>query len=894
MARVDTELMKGFWDEARAYLPDMERRLGELRVDPANSEARTEMYRLAHNLRGASAMIGLDEVSQMAETLEELLEQVGTGFIRFDAETADLVGESLTHMRMSLQEPGAQKPQRATQRPETETPEASPELVEGFVEEAEEHLQTFAHLIGNLRPNCEGSDFLQEIRRSVHTIKGAAGMVGLKTVSQLAHRMEDVLDQLYEGTAAFSEAIKDTLLRSHDLLAELVEARGRTHGLEAAISALFNRYETLLSEPDKAPGAAAEAAVTTAAQTAPAPEEPEAERNPQVDSNKLVRVPLERLEDLVRLSSELFIHRSSLEQQLTRYNRELGELNLSLQRLRRLTARLDTEHASLFAMSQSLPGFMGAGPDRSEFDALEFDRYTEVHLIARELAEAVSDISSASSQFSYFAVTFENYTGRQGRLSGEVQDKVMKLRMVPLATLASRLERTVRVTARERGKLARFVLEHGEAEIDKVVLERIAGALEHLLRNSVDHGIEAPDLRIASGKLEHGFVRLRADYDGTEVTLTLSDDGAGIDTAKIRQKALELGILNADEAEALTEDDAMHLVFVPGLTTAATLSDISGRGVGLDSVKATVESLRGAVNVESSRGEGTTFRIRLPLTLAVTSVTMVRSGGNQYALPVTGHTRSTAVPATSIVKADERETVEIDGQIHQVVRLADALGHTAGKQASEVPIVQVRLTGQDYALVVDEVLEATQVVVKALSPWLRKAPCVSAATVMGDGRVVLILNPTELFQRRIRNVTPLQRRQPQVPKTLEVLIVDDSISVRRVIANLIKNTGWNPSQAKDGVEALELLNQGDYRPDVILMDIEMPRMDGYELTTRLRATQAWRNVPIIMLTSRAGDKHRAKAFTAGVTDYLVKPYQDKTLLGAIRRHVDAAKGKTAR
>jgi chemosensory pili system protein ChpA (sensor histidine kinase/response regulator) len=320
--------------------------------------------------------------------------------------------------------------------------------------------------------------------------------------------------------------------------------------------------------------------------------------------------------------------------------------------------------------------------------------------------------------------------------------------------------------------------------------------------------------------------------------------------------------------------------------------------VGLDSVKAAVEALRGAVQVESSPGAGTTFRIRLPLTLAAARVTMIRVGAEQYALPVAGIVRTSLVPVDKLRRTEASERLLVDGADHQVIRLAEVLGLSGtapqgDASRTNLTVLQVTLGSENYALVVDEVLEARQIVVKALSPWLKKAPCMTGATVLGDGRVVLILNPTELFQPR--GLLQLKRGRRVETSTgqrpLDILIVDDSISVRRVVANVIMSAGWNPIQAKDGVEALELLHDAPRNPDAILMDIEMPRMDGFELTARLRSQERYKSVPILMLTSRAGEKHRTKAMSAGVTDYLIKPFHDKALLAAVRRHVADARSR---
>jgi chemosensory pili system protein ChpA (sensor histidine kinase/response regulator) len=891
--RLDSEVLRGFLEEARGYIPGMEENLALLKNNREDREALAELHRLAHNVRGASNVIGLGMVAQMAEGLEALLDQVSEGGIEFDEETAELVGQGLAQMSGGLAE--GDSPAPAPGIPRSGMEEAASELIDGFLAEAEEHLQIIGSRLASLEEDPSRKPVLQEVRRSVHTIKGAGAMVGVRELSSIAHRMEDLLDRLYEDARPFDSDVLQLLFATYDLMSDLVNARGRAEGYGTRIEAIFQAYAGILGQENE-PRAASQ----TPQPPGESESEPAAESGPE--ASKHVRVPLERLDLLVRQVGEVFVQRSAFEQQLTHYVHEIEELKLSLQRLKRIASQLESDHATFTPGAGRSGGFrsLAAGGSRqAEFDALEFDRYTQLHLLSRDLNEAVSDVAAAGAELRSLARGFDTYVNRQGRLTSEIQDKLMRLRMVPLSTLANRLNRTVRVTANQLGKLVDLTIEGAETELDKTVLEQLAGPLEHLLRNAVDHGIEWSSERAGTGKHERGAIRLKASQEGTEVLLRLSDDGRGLDHEKLRAAAVREGFSTEQEARALGVEQLEDLIFLPGMSTADEITDISGRGVGLDVVKASVEALAGTLQLRSKPGQGAEFTIRLPMTLAITKVLMVEANQEKFALPLASVTKAARVEPLKIQKIGRKEAILIGEQILPVVRLADSLRlrGVPPPQGKTLPLVAVRVGEQEFALVVDNMQQAREVVVKPLTGLVRKVPGVAAATILGDGSVVLILNPAQLLTppaargSAARQTVGVERRVAVAAsrKAFDILIVDDSLSVRRVIANLMRNTGWNPVQAKDGVEALEVLDKLDRKPDAILMDIEMPQMDGFELASRLRSRADYKYTPILMLTSRAGDKHRNKALGLGVTDYLVKPYQDEFLLGAIRKAVGNAR-----
>ena len=463
----------------------------------------------------------------------------------------------------------------------------------------------------------------------------------------------------------------------------------------------------------------------------------------------------------------------------------------------------------------------------------------------------------------------------------------MRVRMVPLAHLAGRLQRTVRQTAAAVGKSARLTVEGETTDFDKTVLEEMSEPLLHILRNAVDHGIEPAGERAAAGKPAAGTVTVRAHAEGTQVVVRVSDDGRGIDLDAVRATAAAKGFLTADEAAAAGTAALHDLLFRPGFSTAPAVSEISGRGVGLDAVKVLVGRLKGTVGVGSEPGRGTTFTIRLPLTLAVLRALMVRAGGQTFAVPLGAVVRILRLDPEYSGAIEGRDVVRIDGDTLPRVSLAGRLNLRGGADAppERPPVVVVSAGDRKYAVVVDEILGGREVVLKSLGTHVRRAPGIAGATLMGDGSVVLVLDPADLFLAPAaapRAGRPAAAAPAAARHELLVLVVDDSPSVRRIVTGQLREAGIGAVTAKDGRDALDVLHRSDRRPDVVLLDVEMPRMDGYELLSTLRANPSYRDLPAVMLTSRSGDKHRRKAMDLGAAAYLVKPFQPAALLRAVR------------
>jgi chemosensory pili system protein ChpA (sensor histidine kinase/response regulator) len=798
------------------------------------------------------------------------------------------------------------------------TDEVPPELAEVFGEEAREHLETIARLTLRLSSEPGDRESVQELRRAVHTLKGAAGVVGYKGASKLAHRAEDLLDRLYEGTAAMTPHEVRVLASTSDALHDLIVGTSDPDALRASVVRLFAEFDELVGpgpvqmSPDAmAAFAAGETSAAPAEEVAPAeesaapppaaPPAPAAERlRPVVERRRrahdrrhggqALRVPLQRLNELVRVVSELVINRSTFEQHHGSLIEQVDELKLSTARLRRVTHRLESEY-EVRALGG---GNVVAGPGRAAgsgghgFDELEFDRYTEFHLLTRELTETASDIATIGARVAATIGDFDSDLTRLGRLTREIQDKTMEFRMVPLGTLTTQLERAVRSTSHSCGKQVDFAIEGEHVALDKSLLEQMADPLLHLLRNAVDHGIESRERRLAAGKPERGQIAVRAFHEGTDVLIEVQDDGGGLDVDRIRQTAIARGLVTEAAAAGMAPDVLYGFIFEPGFSTAEQVSEVSGRGVGMDIVKAQVGRLSGRVYITSQAGAGTTISVRVPMTLAIARVLLVRVGGETFGLPLASVVQIVRPHPTSISLVGAEKVFTLDGKTYPLRDLADTLGlGRTGPVPPLQPVLIANLSRRRVALAVDEIVNSRDAVVKKLGSHLRHVPGIWGATLMGDGTVVLILNPADLAGAVDEPVVvrPPKRRLAAENTPYTVLIVDDSLSMRHVLSMAVKKAGWNPVPARDGLEALEIIDRGTPAPDLVLLDIEMPRMDGFEFLSTVRAKSKHAALPIVMLTSRGGAKHREKAKSLGVTDYMVKPFQEDTLVRNIDRLV---------
>ena len=603
-----------------------------------------------------------------------------------------------------------------------------------------------------------------------------------------------------------------------------------------------------------------------------------------------IKVSADLLDNLVNLAGETSIYRSRIEQQNTSLSFVLYEVETTIERVRDQLRRLDTETQAQILYKHQVE----SKSSYTDFDPLEMDQYSQLQQLSRSLFESASDLQDLKETLMRRNRDVETLLQQQGRINTELQESLMRTRMVPLDRIAPRLRRLVRQVSLELGKDVDLVVGSTAGEMDRGVLDAIVAPLEHMIRNSLDHGVETKEARLAVGKPEKGTIYLDLIREGGEMVLRLKDDGAGISVDAVRKKAIAKGLMGIEEK--LSDKEILQFILEAGFSTATKVTQISGRGVGLDVVISAVKQLGGSLSLSSEEGMGTTFSIRLPINLSVSRALMVRVGEDSYAIPM-----STVEGVTYISPEQQKEyqqfgiaELEYGNISYRVKYLDELLGGIANTQqqaiVDKIPVLLVRSGDQYVALSVDELLASSEIVVKSLGVQFLSVPAISGATILGDGKVIIILDLSALVrtyymnqnqkvdtgERRVQQVDDIVVEEKRVPL---VMVVDDSVTVRKVTTRLLERQGMKVITARDGVDAItQLVEQV---PDIMLLDIEMPRMDGFEVATRVRHDERTKYLPIIMITSRSGDKHRERALEIGVNEYMSKPFMDAKLIKSI-------------
>ncbi|MBP9155461.1 MAG: Hpt domain-containing protein [Xanthomonadales bacterium] len=797
-----------------------------------------------------------------------------------------------------------------------ELPDMDEDLLEIFVQEGGDILDAADTMMARLREQPHEREIVGGLQRELHTLKGGARMAGLAPIGDLSHAMEALLELVSDGRHAMDRVSLESLERGFDRLHQLVQrvAKRQAIGMPNNVIA---RFDALVAG-DEIPTISGEVVTADAPVAVQAPAAESAEPVDIVDAiasvtpavaaratrdmveeveeagrvaQEMIRVRSDLLDNLVNYAGEVSIYRSRLEQQMGTFRFNLQELDQTVTRLREQLRKLEIEtEAQIIARYQREHETADA-----EFDPLELDRFSTLQQLSRALAESVSDLAALQSALDDLTRQAETLLLQQSRVSSDLQEGLMRTRMVPFDSVVPRLRRLMRQTAGELGKRAQLRVEGAQGEMDRNVLDRMTAPLEHMLRNSLAHGIEMPGDRADAGKNEEGTVNIAISREATEVVIRVTDDGRGMDRDAIRRKAIERKLMKPDAQ--LSDRDLFGFVLETGFSTAEMVSKIAGRGVGMDVVHSEIKQLGGSLSIDSTRGKGSQFTVRLPFTLAVTQAILVRLGEHLFAVPMS------SVQGVVRIRREDLETrmhqsnatYSYGGDDYTIYEMHDLLGtvkHRATDDA-QVPLLMIRSGDQRAAVRVDAVLGSREVVVKSVGPQISSVPGIFGATIMGDGSVVMILDMAPLVRKvaALRQTTIDEQGEEvpympvQVPIVAErrqplVMVVDDSITMRKVTSRVLERNDIEVTTAKDGLDAVEKIQ--DRIPDLVLLDIEMPRMDGYEFATYMRNDPRLKAVPIIMITSRTGEKHRQRAMEIGVDRYLGKPYQEADLL----RNVD--------
>jgi chemosensory pili system protein ChpA (sensor histidine kinase/response regulator) len=798
-----------------------------------------------------------------------------------------------------------------------------------FVAESEEHLQAIGASLVALERLVDGpttvggevAEQLAEMRRAIHTLKGAAGMTGYQGLFEFAHRCEDLLDSFFD---------KARQVQPHDVTVlgdaiELIEvmAMRPQQTSDAAVAQLSETIGGLLAEQ-------AEKSESATGQFFPAEDdsllaenaesEPESEtenrgvldwpdsEKQEADADRwgesvrqdqpldvesgFIRVRLDNLDELVGLESELIVTRSALEQRLTDVSQAIYELNFAGEKLKTISYDLESgfEVESLHGFGRgwrtaAAGGEAGTASEPfTEFDPIELDRYTKLHLIIRSLNELAVDVGSIHHGLAGLANEMRGHVANQQLLMRLMQDKLVRVRMTPLSAISRNFFRTVRSASANLGKRVKLVIEGEDVFLDRFVWNKVSDPIMHILRNAVDHGIEPEEVRRQAGKQAQGVVRMKAVQRGSHVLLEIADDGGGIDTEAIRRKLLAREVV--EPVEQLSETRLLEHLFVPGFSTRDQVSHLSGRGVGLDVVRQNLLELRGSVRVQTRAGQGTTFFLRIPVSLSINRAAIVLIGTEHYAAPLQDILEIRRISRSAVLEGDQPQ-IRLGDETVELKDLAAAFGLSddrlqIGGGEGDLTVLLADSEHGRVALVIDRIVEQQEIIVKDLGTHLRHVEGIGGVTIMGDGSLIPILNVNELASPVGRAIKEMERSSDKVAAgPFTVMVVDDSVSVRQSVLRLVKNNGWLPILATDGVDAAEKLDAS--RPDAIVLDIEMPRMNGFEFLGILRSQARYQAVPVIMLTSRFSEKHQKKAEELGADHYLIKPYKEDQFVALLQR-----------
>ena len=794
------------------------------------------------------------------------------------------------------------------------------ELAEVFLEEAGEVLEGADEALEKWNNAWGDQGQVAELQRLLHTLKGGARMAGITPMGDLSHEIETLMAQVTDGHIPVSTRMLSLMQRAIDRLHrmnEQVMAGEPIIGAEDLVQEFKNlsRGEAPEGESDigaerREQPAEPKRPVAGEAATSEAPEPKAAEKKPSASQKRereqgeafdpdihfdrrsasriqheVVRVRADLIENLINNAGEVSIYRSRLEQQVNTIGFNLTELDQTVVRLREQLRNLEIETEAQILSQLEKEGF-----DRDDdFDPLEMDRYSTLQQLSRALAESVSDLVSIQDLLVNQSREAETLLMQQSRVNTELQDGLMRTRMVPFSRHSQRLRRIVRQTADEYGKQAELQLVGAEGEMDRQVLERVLAPLEHMMRNSVVHGIEKPDVRKKAGKSEQGTVTINLHREGSEVVIEITDDGQGLNVDAIRKKAESQGMLR--KGAQLSDDDVVQFILESGFSTAEEITQAAGRGVGMDVVNSEIKQLGGNLHIRSESGKGARFTIRLPFTLAISQALVVNVADDQFAIPLPSIEGIVRVPRKDVLRyfQEEEPRFSYGGEEYDLQHLSALLGMgipTFSEEVDTVPVLLVKAGDHKSALVSEGMEGSSEIVVKSVGPQISSIKGISGATLRGDGSILLILDVGGLVRAAAQAaaqgeiIEVGEREEAKEDERTFAMVVDDSITVRRVTQRLLERYGMRVITAKDGVDALSVLQEN--HPDVMLLDIEMPRMDGFELASHMKNDERFADIPIIMITSRTGEKHRNRATEIGVDRYLGKPYQEGELVEQIQ------------
>lgn len=927
----DQDIIDSFIEEAREQHQILATVYPQWQQQKGNRELLTTIRRCFHTLKGSGRMVGADVIGGLAWSVENMLNKLLDEEIQTSAPMLDLLREVVGMLPEVIDDFASDIQQLSPEvlvcmekadalcqgslfvTDENEEPETSDSatdiidessdgddkqnILQLFLEESFELIESSARALELWLKDTSNLKPVNEIQRLLHTLKGGARMAELPELDELCHSLEDVYGFISTRRCKPKEAPLALIQHAHDTIETMLRSLAQGQEITAKILLVerLQHWQPPRQEPETQvaePGM--EVLPDYIGQKTPTPsipveteavekESPEAIAPPATitQSGEMIRIPLDLLENLINLTGESSISRSRVEQQITDATKLLDEVSTTVTRIREQVRRIDTESLQQIQAMQR-----GDLADTYDLNLAELDQHSEMTQLSRALIESASDLMDLREALQNNNLETEKILRQQSSTQIELQEQLMQARMVSFGRLVPRLRQIVRLVSSELDKPVELIVTNAEGEIDRTMLEHILAPLEHMLRNAISHGIEdQQNKRLELGKPAQGQIEITIDRDGNDIVIELSDDGRGIDPKIIKARAIEQGFITEDAH--LTDLQIMQLIFESGFTTAGEVTHISGRGVGLDVVNSEVRQLGGHIVMDSKPDEGSRFSMRLPFTQSVNRALMVEVGPNLYALPMQA-IDGIAMISPDIMRDcyDNKTPLKYGGVDHKVVFLGELLDiDTPKRLGKQCPVVLVQRGPDRLALHVDTIIGSREMITKSLGAQLAGVTGINGATILGDGRVVVIIDPIALYHRqqeqpvRLESVTVKPRKNNN--RAIRVLVIDDSVTVRKVASRLLIRQGYEVDSARDGVEAMAKLTEE--KPDIVLLDIEMPNIDGFEVANTIRNDPLLKEIPIIMITSRTGEKHRNRALSLGINEYIGKPFQEKPLLDAIQK-----------
>lgn len=958
---LDTEILSYFIPEAVEYLDTIDGLIRLLRNKRDGEDAIHRLFRTAHTLKGSAYTVGFHVIGDVAHPMEGCMVAVHDKRCPLSDGLLDLLTSAAELIRLILRRDSADVRQlqhdvpilvqRLTQicesaivvaseeavPPGTEAgglssdqseavvsvempvadlpdeyliPDLDPEVESYFVPETQEYLELLEADLLRLEKDSQDRELINQLFRTAHTLKGSAYTVGIRSIGDLVHYVEDFMGAVRDGRLSVLSGHMDLMLRTIDVIRVLmrrdrsvvVETRQRFH---AARSELKRLEQGTPVESTLAPGStdASEGVVPSQSRRDDIHFQGKPQDAKAAEDREVIRVSHARLERLMNLVGDLVIGRGRLEQRLQGLEQLSRQVLAFKSRLVDSVQSFADKHTFTYQEApSSSTAPVGQGlPLLGDFGNLELDKYDDFNILARRIGEVTADIGESMAQLDGSIKNAQNEMTQLHQLTLLMRDEIVRARMVPIGTPFTRFRRAVREIARASNKEVSLVTSGEQTEVDTGIVERLVDPLVHLVRNAVYHGIEPAADRIAKGKPAVGTVSLHATHRGNSIIIAVEDDGAGLDLEKIRAKAFKMELAPAHRVQAMSDTNVLQMIFLPGFSTADKIGDQAGRGVGLDVVKRVIENMNGHIDVDSESGVGTKFTLNLPLTLLIATALLVRVGAERYAIPLLSIQEVTMPTPSSMREDGERTFLQVDDKLIEVQSLRHILRRESGSIAWPMPVVIVRTAGASMGLAVDELLGRQEIVMKPLGSLQPLNQSVfGGATIDPEGRVVLVIDPSRLTPRDMkesgaRSVSvkarplpgqPVQSASVNDPNEARLLLIDDSLSIRKFLGRMLESAGYLFDTAVDGEDGLRKTSTTNYR--MILTDLEMPKLNGFEVIQALRSRPETRQTPVVVMTTRARDKHRQMALNLGADSYIPKPVEERMLLHEVERWLGKA------